>query len=126
MSYCRWSSDNFKCDVYAYESDMGFMIHLASNKIVGEMPPQDYDLLLKKDKESIDLFVANEKIRSAWMKTCERVAIGLRYDGQSFICGSLHEFYDRMINLREIGYRFPDYVLETILDEIDNPGNERP
>lgn len=32
MSYCRWSSDNFNCDLYCYESDFGFETHLASGR----------------------------------------------------------------------------------------------
>lgn len=30
MSFCRWSSDDWACDVYAYESEEGFIIHVAT------------------------------------------------------------------------------------------------
>jgi len=29
MSYCRWSSDDNKSDVYCYESNSGHVIHVA-------------------------------------------------------------------------------------------------
>jgi hypothetical protein len=36
MSYCRWSSMDFTCDIYAYESDGGFVVHVASGRFVDE------------------------------------------------------------------------------------------
>lgn len=43
MSYCRWSSDDFQCDVYCYEADEGFIIHVAVSRPVlkdGDLPPR--------------------------------------------------------------------------------------
>ena len=38
MSYCRWSSDDFQCDVYVYESVAGgFVTHVAANRVVFRM-----------------------------------------------------------------------------------------
>lgn len=34
MSYCRWSSDNWKCDLYCYEDANGYITHVADNRIV--------------------------------------------------------------------------------------------
>lgn len=119
MSYCRWSTDNFKCDIYAYESDAGFVIHIASYKIVGEPPAVDIKLLMKENstKEDQQEYIRQSKINSAWMNKCERVPIGLPYDGESYTLDTAQEFYDKMIELREVGYRFPDYVLEVIKEE---------
>jgi len=32
MSYCRWSSNNFNCDLYCYHSDWGFETHVAGGR----------------------------------------------------------------------------------------------
>ena len=32
MSYCRWSCDSFRCDIYAYEAHGGWTIHVAVRK----------------------------------------------------------------------------------------------
>ena len=41
MSYCRWSTDNFKCDLYCYEDvNGGFTTHVASNR---PSPPYPYE-----------------------------------------------------------------------------------
>lgn len=39
MSYCRWSCDDFECDLYCY-SDVsgGWTIHVAANRHVGKAP----------------------------------------------------------------------------------------
>lgn len=115
MSYCRWSSDNFQCDIYAYESDNGYEIHVAGYKTVGVPPEVDFSLIYPtQTEESIAEYVRQSQANSKWLGECERVPIGLPYDGASFTLDTLDEFYDKLIELREIGYRFPDIVLKAI------------
>lgn len=96
MSYCRWSSDDFDCDVYAYEHcDGGWAVHVAGSRYV------------TKPKEPFDFNVAPDL-----------VPIGLAFDGQTFREPSLQAFRDRMTVLRGAGYRFPDYVFEEIDEEM--------
>lgn len=126
MSYCRWSSDDFSCDLYCYEdASGGWTTHVASNKPVGEIPKVDHlfdemcalsddDVIAQKAKE----LVAAMKARDAWFETCERRAIGLPYDGQSFNDPTLEDFKERLIHLRAAGYRFPDDVLADVDEEI--------
>lgn len=119
MSYCRWSTDNFQCDIYAYLSDSGYMIHVASNKTVGEPPKVDYSIFNKeRAPEDTQRFVDQRKAQSEWLDKCERVPIGLPFDGETFTLETAQEFYDKMVELRQIGYKFPDYVLENIKEEI--------
>ena len=120
MSYCRWSTDNFKCDIYAYESVYDcYTIHVAANKIVGELPKCDIQLLIGENKD-VDKYMEQQEAHSAAMENCTRMPIGLPFDGQSFDCTTLQEFYDKMIELREVGYKFPDYVLESIIEEMNS------
>lgn len=44
--------------------------------------------------------------------------IGLPYDGETFNDPTLEIFRDRLLELRTIGYRFPDYVLTAIEEEM--------
>ncbi len=32
MSYCRWSDDDFQCDIYAFEDETCFVVHVATNR----------------------------------------------------------------------------------------------
>ena len=74
MSYCRWSTDDFACDLYCYESAAEYVTHVKS--------------------------------------------------GATFIDGDLAGFKARLLSLRAEGYRFPDYVLETVDGEIADGAKE--
>lgn len=114
MSYCRWSSDDWKCDLYCYESVGDFYaVHVASNKTVPD-PPLVPNILTTPNEEWLSAYRA----QMAFLETAERFNLGLPYDGQSFQEPDLESFRARVVMLREAGYRCPDYVLEMIDDEI--------
>ena len=41
MSYCRRSSDCWKSDIYCYEAEEGYMVHVAAKRIISHVPPLD-------------------------------------------------------------------------------------
>lgn len=115
MSYCRWSSDNSKCDIYAYEAEDGFYIHVANMKIVGDPPVADISLV---QKGATDEYMRQYKDRSKWMDAAEYVCIGLPFDGKTFVMPDIEEFYRKMKELKEIGYHIPEGIIESIEAEI--------
>jgi hypothetical protein len=119
MSYCRWSSDNYKCDIYAYESSAGYQIHVASSRYVGEPPESSLNLIILGGKENIDKYLSGEKVRRKWFDKGETRPIGLPYDGESYLCDSLQEFYDKMMELRNAGYHIPDQAFKRIKEEMN-------
>lgn len=123
MSYCRWSSQDFSCDVYAYEHVAGgWTIHLAGNRVVGDIPPVpafppqgcSQDEVAAWAKE----YATASAVRHSFLMGAERVDIDLPHAGESFDCQSLEEFRAKMLELREIGYRFPDSVFDQIDEEM--------
>lgn len=112
MSFCRWSSDNFACDLYAYESDAGYMIHVASNRVVGDVPPLDWET------EDPGVFYTAYKAQHAFLDSATREPIGLAHDGETFVFDSLEEFRDCFVMLREAGYHFPQGLIESIEEEM--------
>lgn len=118
MSYCRFSSNNWNCDIYAYESCMGgFDIHVASNRIVGNIPKCDIRLIIDGKYEE---YAKQYKKQMEFLDGCEREKIGHPFDGESFNSQTLTEFKEQMIELRRVGYNFPNYVLEDIEMELNN------
>lgn len=119
MSYCRWSSDDFRCDVYAYEDiHGGWTIHLAGNRFLGDIPPI-IDVPHPEDgQEAADRWYASYKAQAAFLSTAKREPIGLPFAGQSFNLPTLDDFLEKLIELRGLGYNFPDYVLESVREEI--------
>ncbi|MHA1437943.1 MAG: hypothetical protein ACTSPD_10235 [Promethearchaeota archaeon] len=121
MSYCRWSSNDFKCDLYCYEYVYGgWITHIAG------LRPKYKTKLPKKIKFS------NPPTENQWKRWWKRhqkvlkmhskaklIPIGLPFDGKTFHSNTLEEFLGLLIELRNIGYKFPDYVLVRINEEIE-------
>ena len=115
MSYCRWSSENFQCDIYCYEHCFGgIAIHVAANRIaipLPEMPALTEDSI--KDGTWLSAHNRNMDI----LDTMERLSIGLPYDGQSFSEATYESAVVRLQALRDLGYRFPERVIEGLMED---------
>lgn len=114
MSYCRWSSDDFKCDVYVYEDVAGgFTTHVAGNRVVytKELPPP-----LPHDATPKEWLERHDKVSKIYRRS-KRVPIGLPFDDQSFNDDTAKECAERLIKLKEIGYNVPQYAIDALLAE---------
>jgi len=119
MSYCRWSSEGFLCDIYCYLSEnTEYVIHVAASKIIlDENYPNPIEF-----EDPRDFYLYNEKLMS-WLETAKRREIGLPYDGKSFHYDNPKDAAERLIKLRNIGYNVPQYVIDELLLE-DRMANE--
>jgi hypothetical protein len=117
MSFCRFSDDNFKSDVYAYESADGFVVHVASNRVVGDVParPSIADIPYIAPGE----FSRAHQAQHEFLETAERAPIGGPYDGQSFRYATLRELHDGLLQLRADGYHVPQFALDDIEEELN-------
>ncbi|MFH1633386.1 MAG: hypothetical protein ABIG63_05160 [Chloroflexota bacterium] len=107
MSYCRWSSDNFKSDIYCYaDVSGGWTIHVASKHLEKELPPLlDFGSVTK------------EEWADALRKTAD-VPIGLEHDGETFRCYSIKDTIDKLVHLHQAGYHVPKHALERLREEL--------
>jgi len=129
MSYCRWSTNNFRCDLYCYENtEEEFIIHVAGRRRVFKdqdlpYPNVDFwDLVnLSEDEAKKEYFKIKENHQ--WVHSQPLVKIGLPHDGKSFHEPDLESFLCRLLELKEIGYMFPDEVIETVRQEIKDQEN---
>lgn len=118
MSYCRWSTDSFRCDIYAYESVGDFwVVYVAGNRLPNDAPREIYPTDWNDKKQTEAYFRAHKEL-SVYMEDCERLPIGGPCDCERFKLSNLHEFKAKMIELKEQGYCFPDSVLTEIDEEI--------
>jgi|SRR3990167_2144751 len=118
MSYCRWSSDNWQCDLYCYgDVRGGFTTHVAGNHLLGEIPKLRV-LGAGATDEDWNQWFEEHRRQMAWLKTAHREPIGLPHDSKTFSDPDLVSFLQRLRDLRALGYRFPDYVLEVVRSEI--------
>lgn len=115
MSYCRWSSDGFMCDLYIYaDSDGGYTIHVASSKLKERAPEYWWKGI------STEEFQAAHELYREHMDTVERETIGLAYDGRTFNFPTSDEAADFVETLIETGYNVPDYVVPSLREETDD------
>ena len=114
MSYCRWSTDDFQCDLYVYEHvGGGFIIHVAGNKVIFKdpLPPQ------VEITEDADAWFARYQTVMKMIDECERVPLDLPHDGESFHLDTAAEAADKVEELLALGYRCPDDVVPALRSE---------
>lgn len=120
MSYCRWSSMGFKCDLYCYEHVGGFWAtHVAGNKIVSPIFPEAPWKLIRGGYLGRLLFGWWHRLHMFTVSHGIRRDLTLPHAGASFQDSTLEEFKATLLMLRGLGYRFPDHVIERVDEEID-------
>ena len=118
MSYCRWSSDNWRSDVYCYENVSGaWTTHVAKGRY-REPIPQEPDLGLFDNGLSPDEWMKRHQTVMDYLETCGTDPIGLPHDGETFDDENAEAMLERLKMLRGAGYRVPEYVFETLQAEI--------
>lgn len=126
MSYCRWSSDGHNCDVYVYESEHGYVCHVAARKIINlhEAPhvPSFFDYNTPLDGKISDSDIQDFIIKNrAWMEWLDKSAIreniGLEHDGETFSSDEPGDMAEILIMLKQMGYQVPQYAIDSLLEE---------
>lgn len=112
MSYCRFSSMTWRCDVYAYETDDGFVVHVAGRRHAGPIPALP-DILTVPLAE----FQAAYERQHEALDACELVKIGLPCDGETFCLATEEDMVGKLQELAAMGYVIPDDLLDWPLDE---------
>lgn len=112
MSYCRFSSDDFRSDVYVYQGDGYWAVHVASSRLRFTAPiPAPVDIA------DIEGWLERHRIVAQMCKEAATEPIGLPQDGASFYLDSPGEAADRLQELAEAGYHVPDGVVTVLLEE---------
>jgi hypothetical protein len=110
MSYCRWSSDGWKSDVYVYESEVGFEIHVATRKVVHSKECPKLDFTSPKFEEQYEA-------EMEWLDESEMEPLGLPSDGESYTLSTPNECIDKLLELRKEGYHIPQYAINNLKEE---------
>lgn len=112
MSLCRFSSDDYRCELYCYQQvHGGYMIHVASNRVIfnRDLPPK-----VPFDPDHLAEYTARENTVRAMVMSADRVPIGLPHDGKHIVCEDEASLLGNLIMLKHAGYRFPDGVIEVL------------
>jgi len=116
MSYCRWSSSNWSCDLYVYEdAHGGWTIHVAGNRVVGEVPKVEWPV--DQSPEAVARFGEGHRAQMAFLETAEREPILLPFAGKTFNLPTAAACADKIEALVRLGYHVPAYVVLVLREE---------
>lgn len=144
MSYCRFSSDNWKSDIYCYEHCYGgFITHVAGNRrafpAIPDIPlgwvPRFGAVWSKSDlkvaypskwhhhasKFCLDIWCIWHSLHMWSVGIVPLKPIGLPHDGESFSDETPDECADRMESLRLMGYHVPQHAIDRLREEAMEP-----
>lgn len=116
MSYCRFSTDDFQCDVYVYEASTGgYQVYVASNRtdLIEPLPPPI--TLAGGVRLWLERYAKVQDIR----RRSPSRPIGLSRDGESFNPQAPGETAELLRSLRDEGYRIPAEVIEALRAEAE-------
>lgn len=119
MAYCRWSSDDFRSDVYTYEHcDGSWTTHVAGRRRIGleQLPESPYTREALQRSDWKDLYKSYHEV----LQSLPFEDITLPHVGETFKDDSPQECADRLRMLRGLGYHVPDGVIE----ELEAEGRE--
>lgn len=121
MSYCRWSSDGWRCDVYVYKDvSGGWTTHVAGRKRVHPEPcPQlDWDAIRDRTKdEKVAAIESWQRAERAWLDQAQMVDIGLPHDGARFNDDTAGDCANTLEMLRAAGYWVPQYAIDSLRED---------
>lgn len=123
MSYARFSTDNFRSDVYVYLSARGWVIHVAANKVVlpdGVEVPDVTAQTLDGTEEAAQKVTALWAGRTEILQNATHEPIGGGYDGQEFVLSTADECLAILRKLGAKGYYVPQSALDKLEEEVAN------
>lgn len=117
MSYCRWSSDNWKSDVYTYHCvDGTWTTHVAGRRKIGHIPDDKWNDFISKKIDAKE-FARLHKIHMDAVGACEMVDIDLPHAGETFRDPDPSTCAATLERLRSIGYHVPQYAIDDLKQE---------
>ena len=135
MSYCRWSSDDWTCDVYVYEDvSGGWTTHVAGRKrrpIEGRPMPTHPDVTDWKDKAQTAAFFKAHRAQMAWLDDETNFIwedLPPSHAGESYNDSTPGECADRLEEIRAAGFNVPQYAIDELREEqasLVTPGNRQ-
>lgn len=117
MSYCRFSTDCYQCDVYVYESVYDcWTIHVAGRRHHNPTIP-----LVPADYDEANGFIEWYKRQQEWLTHPDTTLIDLPEDnehvGKTYDLPSPEEAADMLQLISDSGLNVPEYVIIALREE---------
>jgi len=116
MSYCRFSTDDYTCDLYVYDdAGGGVTVHVAGSRYLyrrEDLPP-----VVPLTDATIPQWTERHRRVSQLVEKAERVRITLPHAGESRYNLDPEDAVAFLRELQDLGYHFPAAVIAAIEDE---------
>lgn len=122
MSYCRFSSDNFRSDVYVYfDIRDQFVCHISKRRIsnIDECPEVVFPTT-ESSGEITQFGYKHYKAREEWLDNH-----AIREDnphelaGTTFTTDRPDEMAESLLDLQKEGFHVPQYAIDTLMEEAE-------
>lgn len=114
MSYARYSSDNWKSDVYVYFDGSNYVLNIAQVRLAVELPPIDFtsvETIVESNRRQMDALNDATTVGNF-------VDIELPKAGEMIIFEDLESLRAELLSLREIGYHIPQSAIDAINEDL--------
>jgi hypothetical protein len=114
VSYCRWSSDDFQCDLYVYGASDGITIYVAGQRHAipaDKLPPP-------VDDNDEDAWVKRHMAVMELVRVAPLEPIGLPFDGEAYYGLTELDAAAKIRELIAVGYRCDP----SVADELESEG----
>lgn len=120
MSYCRFSSDGFRSDVYVYLGVGGYHIlvaqfHCTNDFVYPELLPAPSG---KRALERHCKAVSDKQ--KHWIATMTRTKLELEHAGDEFVLRTAREAVDRLKYLSALGFHVPESCFQALQSEVED------
>lgn len=116
MSFCRFSSDDYRSDFYAFESAEGYELYIARNRVIWDPPPS------AMAEEALRLppgeWTEMHRVYMDALNTAPRELIDHPAAGAHFLFDSLRQLRNKIAELSEQGLHAPGWLLPELDLEI--------
>ena len=118
MSYCRFSTNDFTCDLYVYaDARGGFTAHVAVRRRTGTLPESFENLCDLAGKIPDDEWKARNKAYWAAIETAESTDLPAPSTGNYFNTETPGEMADKLITLRGEGFNVPSNAIAELRED---------
>ena len=104
MSYARWSNDCYNSDVYVYDAEDGYHVHIADVRHISNMPRIP-------EPDNLADYLSHHLLVIEWEKQATRIPLNKPLAGQSFIFETAKETAEFLEKLKADGYLVPDRAI---------------
>jgi hypothetical protein len=116
MSYCRFSSDNWRSDLYVWGGADGIVVCVAGNRRMGPLMNDFWPTDWGNDAQ-VKMWAKSHQAQMAALESCSTVFIDHPESGAMDTYADARDALERLVYLRNEGFHVPQFALDRLAEE---------